>query len=53
MSGYVVNSFSGTRLTGSEHCAGVNQVLQVPVWLCHVVLVGHASQVADHALRMG
>ncbi len=26
----------------------VNQALQVPVWLCHVVLVGLVPQVADH-----
>jgi hypothetical protein len=48
-------SVSGTCPTGCRPCTthGLNQVLQVPVWLCHVVLVGHVPQVAEHALRMG
>jgi hypothetical protein len=48
-------SVSGTSPTGCRPCTahGLNQVFQVPVWLCYVVLVGHVPQVADHALRMG
>jgi hypothetical protein len=48
-------SVSGTRPTGcgTYTTHGLNQVSQVPVWLCHVVLVGQVPQVADHVLRMG
>jgi hypothetical protein len=48
-------SVSGTGPTGCRPCTthGLNQASQVPVWLCHVVLVGQVLQVADHALRMG
>jgi hypothetical protein len=35
LSGYVVNSVSAIRSTGSGICAGVNQVLQVPVFDLH------------------
>ncbi len=48
-------SVSGKRPTGSDTytAQGLNQASQVPVWLCHVVLVGHVPQVVDHVLRMG
>ncbi len=35
LSGYVVNRVSETHPTGSEHCAFVNQVLQVSVFDVH------------------
>jgi hypothetical protein len=43
-------SVSGKRPTGCDTytAQGLNQVLQVPVWLCYVVLVGHVPWVADH-----
>jgi hypothetical protein len=45
-----VNSVSGTRPTGSEHCTVVNQVLQVPVL---DVLFSHCVQVNQMSLSFG